>query len=240
MVAAMAIMASMALPPSARMARPLSAASAWGAATAAAEKTGVSGIRNFPVLRPMAALPCTSGRLWGSAAAATRRRRLGQLSPDQLAPPHDRAERDGARRDRGLRRRARRRLGHRRPPRARRRGRLRVDGAVLARRPLRHGAAVAALDRGRAVAGPRLTRRRGRSPRAPAREAGGLAADALLLEVAQRARVERDRRLVLLLVLDRERLRLLVHGDELGLLLHQRLDDVVRRVFVHLVPGDED
>src|SRR3954447_41302 len=44
MVAAMASIASTALPPSARIARPLSAASAWGAATAADWKTGVSGI----------------------------------------------------------------------------------------------------------------------------------------------------------------------------------------------------
>ena len=44
MVAAMATMASTALPPDARIIWPVSAASLWGAATAAVEKTGVSGI----------------------------------------------------------------------------------------------------------------------------------------------------------------------------------------------------
>src|SRR4051812_41657852 len=42
MVAAMASIASMALPPSASMARPASAADRWGAATAALLKVGVS------------------------------------------------------------------------------------------------------------------------------------------------------------------------------------------------------
>ena len=47
----------MALPPSARTARPASAASAWGAATAAAEKTGVSGIASGGCVRRDVAFP---------------------------------------------------------------------------------------------------------------------------------------------------------------------------------------
>ena len=48
--------------------------------------------------------------------------------------------------------------------------------------------------------------------------------------------MERHRRAVLHLVIQREALGFLVHGDDVGLLLHQRLDDVVGVVIAILSP----
>src|SRR5512142_580239 len=56
--------------------------------------------------------------------------------------------------------------------------------------------------------------------------------DALFLEVLLRARMERDRRADRL-ALELDVLRLLVHGDELGLVLEQRLHDRVRHLRAH-------
>src|SRR3954462_8492255 len=66
-----------------------------------------------------------------------------------------------------------------------------------------------------------------------------LLADTLLLEVFQRARMERDRRALLHLVVERKTLGFLVHGDDVGLLFHQRLDDAIGVLVAHLVAGDD-
>src|ERR1700716_1795051 len=51
--------------------------------------------------------------------------------------------------------------------------------------------------------------------------------------------MERDRRALLHLVVEREAFGFLVHGDDVGLLLHQRLDDGIGVVVAHLVAGDD-
>src|SRR5205823_1002840 len=66
-----------------------------------------------------------------------------------------------------------------------------------------------------------------------------LTADAFFLEIFQRAGMERDWRAVLHLVIERETLGFLVNRDDVGLLLHQRLDDGVGVVIAHLVAGDD-
>src|SRR6187431_335259 len=63
--------------------------------------------------------------------------------------------------------------------------------------------------------------------------------DALFLEIFQRAGVERDRGTLLHLVVERKTLGFLVYGDDIGLLLHQRLDDGIGVVVAHLVAGDD-
>src|SRR5207253_4013499 len=66
-----------------------------------------------------------------------------------------------------------------------------------------------------------------------------LTADALLLEIFQRAGMERHRRAILHLVVERKALGLLVHLDDVGLLLHQRLGDDVGVLVTHPVAGDD-
>src|SRR3954465_5548266 len=66
-----------------------------------------------------------------------------------------------------------------------------------------------------------------------------LLADTLFLEILHRAGVERDRRAFLHLVIERETFGFLVHGDDVGLLLHQRLDDGIGVVVAHLVAGGD-
>src|ERR1700712_3621864 len=66
-----------------------------------------------------------------------------------------------------------------------------------------------------------------------------LASDALFLEIFQRAGMERDRRALLHLIVEREAFGFLVHGDDVGLFLHQRLDDGIGVVVAHLVAGDD-
>src|SRR5947209_3424800 len=62
---------------------------------------------------------------------------------------------------------------------------------------------------------------------------------ALFLEIFQGAGMERHGGAGLHLVVERETLGFLVHGDDVGLLLHQRLDDGVGVVVAHLVAGDD-
>src|SRR5215468_11409381 len=66
-----------------------------------------------------------------------------------------------------------------------------------------------------------------------------LASDALLLEIFQRAGMERHRRAILHLVVEREALGLLVHLDDVVLLLDQRLGDGIGLVIAQPAAGDD-
>src|SRR5688572_25042379 len=57
--------------------------------------------------------------------------------------------------------------------------------------------------------------------------------DALFREILDRARVPRDRRVLRLLVLELDVLRLLVDADEVLAVVEDRLDDLVRQILVH-------
>ena len=110
MLAAIATIASMALPPCSRMSRPASAASVCGAATAAWAKMASSDMRV-----PLPGSPCYRPRLEFAKGSAR-----GRQPPRQLDQRRHAGERRGARRHRARRRGRRGRLGDRRPVPARR------------------------------------------------------------------------------------------------------------------------
>src|SRR5688572_10938160 len=71
-------------------------------------------------------------------------------------------------------------------------------------------------------------------------EAGSLHLDALLLEVLERTRMPRQRARRGFLVLELEVLRFLVHGDQILLVLEDRLHDVVGGLVTQVLVRDED